>query len=40
MPALEFGVARETARRAVTLLREEGLVVTVPGMGTYVTRRD
>lgn len=35
----EFGVARETARRAVALLREEGYVVTVPGMGTYVKRR-
>lgn len=33
----EFGVARETARRAVALLREEGHVVTVPGMGTYVS---
>ena len=32
----EFGVARETARRAVALLRDEGHVVTVPGMGTYV----
>jgi len=31
-------VARETARRAVALLREEGYVVTVPGMGTYVKR--
>lgn len=35
----EFGVARETARRAVALLREEGYVMTVPGMGTYVRRR-
>ena len=32
----EFGVARETARHAVALLRDEGRVVTVPGMGTYV----
>ena len=32
----EFGVARATARHAVELLREWGLVVTVPGMGTYV----
>ena len=32
----EFGVARETARHAVALLRDEGHVVTVPGMGTYV----
>jgi DNA-binding GntR family transcriptional regulator len=35
----EFGVARETARRAVALLRDEGYVVTVPGLGTYVRRR-
>jgi GntR family transcriptional regulator len=35
----EFGVARETARKSVALLREQGLVITVPGMGTYVARR-
>jgi DNA-binding GntR family transcriptional regulator len=35
----EFGVARATARHAVALLREWDLVVTVPGMGTYVRRR-
>ena len=35
----EFGVARETARKAVAILREEGWVVTVPGMGTYVRKR-
>jgi|HubBroStandDraft_6_1064221.scaffolds.fasta_scaffold2441046_1 GntR family transcriptional regulator len=35
----EFGVARETARKAVAILREQGLVVTVPGMGTYVRKR-
>jgi DNA-binding GntR family transcriptional regulator len=35
----EFGVARETARKAVKLLRDEGYVVTVPGLGTYVRRR-
>lgn len=32
----EFGVARHTARHAVQLLREQGLVSTVPGLGTYV----
>jgi len=31
-----FGVARDTARRAVRSLREEGLAVTVPQRGTYV----
>jgi GntR family transcriptional regulator len=35
----EFGVARATARKAVAVLREEGLVVTVPGLGTYVRKR-
>jgi len=29
-------VARTTARRAVALLREEGLVTAVPQRGTYV----
>lgn len=29
-------VARTTARRAIALLREEGLVHTVPQRGTYV----
>jgi GntR family transcriptional regulator len=34
--AREFGVARNTARAAVALLRERGLVVTVPQRGSYV----
>jgi DNA-binding GntR family transcriptional regulator len=34
----EFEVARTTARRAVRVLREEGLVYTVPNRGSYVTR--
>ena len=34
----EFGVARATARHAVELLREQGLVVKVPGLGTYVRK--
>ena len=29
-------VARTTARRAIALLRDEGLVTTVPQRGTYV----
>ncbi|UBU15503.1 GntR family transcriptional regulator [Nonomuraea gerenzanensis] len=32
----EFGVARTTARRAVHVLREEGLVYTVQGEGAFV----
>jgi GntR family transcriptional regulator len=33
----EFGVARGTARKAIALLRDQGLVVTVKGRGSYVT---
>jgi GntR family transcriptional regulator len=32
----EYGVARGTARKAIALLRDHGLVVTVAGRGTYV----
>ena len=35
----EFGIARGTARKAIQLLRERGLVVTVVGRGTYVARK-
>jgi GntR family transcriptional regulator len=31
-----FGVSRDTARHALLVLREEGLVITVQGKGTYV----
>lgn len=34
----EFDVARPTARSAVQVLRERGLVETVQGKGTYVTQ--
>ncbi|MFG2147495.1 GntR family transcriptional regulator [Streptomyces sp. NPDC048696] len=34
-----YGVARSTARSALAVLRERGLVYTVPGRGTYVTDR-
>jgi GntR family transcriptional regulator len=33
----EWGVARTTARRAVALLRERGLVYTVEKRGTFVS---
>lgn len=32
-----YGVSRDTVRHALDILREEGLVVTVRGKGTYVT---
>ena len=34
----EFGVSRPTVRKAVEILRREGLVYTVPQRGTYVSR--
>lgn len=35
----EFGVARGTVRKATAALREEGLLVTTPGMGSFVADR-
>lgn len=32
----EFGVARSTIRKATAALRDEGLIVTTPGMGSFV----
>jgi len=32
----EFGVARGTARKAISALREEGLIYTVPHLGSFV----
>ena len=34
--AHEYGVSPETASKAVRILRDEGLVVVVPGYGTFV----
>lgn len=34
-----FEVARTTARRAIAVLREEGLIYTVPQRGSYVARK-
>lgn len=36
----EFGVARDTVRRAIALLAEDGLVVTSHGRGSYVRGGD
>lgn len=33
----EFGIARDTARKAVRALREEGLIYTVPHLGSFVS---
>jgi GntR family transcriptional regulator len=32
----EFGISRGTCRKAIAVLRGEGLVITVPGRGSYV----
>jgi GntR family transcriptional regulator len=34
-----YGVSRDTVRRAMALLRDEGVVFTVPHRGTYVGPR-
>lgn len=36
----EFGVARTTARRAIRILRDEGLIHTVQGEGTFAGVRN
>jgi GntR family transcriptional regulator len=35
----EFGIARGTARRAIATLRDEGLIYTVPHLGSFVSQR-
>lgn len=35
----EFGVARETVRKATAALRQEGLLITTRGMGSFVAER-
>ena len=35
----EYGVAYNTVRRAMDVLRERGLIVTMHGRGTYVAER-
>lgn len=35
----EFGVARVTVRKVTAALRADGLIITTPGMGSFVTAR-
>jgi GntR family transcriptional regulator len=32
----EYGIAKTTARKVLSQLRDEGLIVTVPGWGSFV----
>ena len=36
----EFGISRNTSRRAIAILRDDGLIVTVPGRGSYAVSED
>jgi DNA-binding GntR family transcriptional regulator len=35
----EYGIAKTTARKVLAALREEGLIVTTPGWGSFVAER-
>jgi GntR family transcriptional regulator len=35
----EFGLAMGTVRKAIAALRDDGLVFTTPGVGTFVAQR-
>lgn len=35
----DYGIARDTARQAVALLRSEGWVITIPQRGTFVAEQ-
>lgn len=37
--AQEFGVAKGTAERALTILKDEGTITVVIGRGAFVTRK-
>ena len=37
--AAEYGVSIDTVRRAVVMLRDRGLIVTLTGRGSYVAER-
>ena len=35
----EYGIAKITARKVLAALREEGLIVTTPGWGSFVAEK-
>ena len=37
--AAEYGVAYNTVRKSMEILRERGLIVTMQGRGTFVNER-
>jgi GntR family transcriptional regulator len=39
-PAQEHELATVTVRKALAILKREGLIETVPGYGTFVKQRD
>ena len=36
----EYGIAKTTARKVLAALRDEGLIITTPGWGSFVAARD
>jgi len=38
--AVEYGTAYVTLRRSIEILRNDGLIVTLPGHGNFVARGD
>ncbi|GHF47321.1 hypothetical protein GCM10010218_30830 [Streptomyces mashuensis] len=36
----EYNVARNTVRKVTAALRKDGLIVTTPGMGSFVAARE
>ncbi len=38
--AVEYGVAYNTVRKSMEILRERGLIITMHGRGTYVAERE
>ena len=36
----EYGIAKTTARKVLAALRDEGLIITTPGWGSFVAGSD